>query len=184
MAASRASSLACSSVDSWVIMASACACSWAVGMPVTPSRMTPHTASSARVSVMSAAVTTVLPAGRRMSARHRSYTSAVRMISGAVGLALSGVPVSTVRLVFLAAASYRSTSRSMRLRTVSAAVRVTVSGCSRMMLRPRKRAGRTHACPALTVTVRSPFAVTAKSSSALYTPLRRVLRYPEASSAS
>ena len=119
-----------------------------------------------------------------MSARHRSYTSVVRVISGAVGLALSGVPVSTVRLVFLAVASYRSTSRSMRLRTVSAAVRVTVSGCSMMMLRPRKRAGRTHACPALTVTVRSPFAVTAKSSSALYTPLRRVLRYPEASSAS
>ena len=81
------------------------ASSVSVGMPVTPSRMMPHTSASVRVSVISAEVTAVLPAVRRISARHRSYTSAVRVISGAVGLALSGVPSSTCRLVFLAAAS-------------------------------------------------------------------------------
>ena len=44
----------------------------AAGIPVTPSRMTPQTVSSARVSVMSAAVTAVEPAGRLISARQRS----------------------------------------------------------------------------------------------------------------
>ena len=74
-------------------------------MPVTPSRMMPHTSSSVRVSVMSAEVTAGLPAVRWISARHRSYTSAVRVMAGAAGLDESGVPSSTIRLVLRAAAS-------------------------------------------------------------------------------
>ena len=54
-------------------MAFTCACSWAVGIPVTLSRMTPQTVSSARVSVMSAVVTAVEPAGTEMVHRPSSY---------------------------------------------------------------------------------------------------------------
>ena len=73
-------------------MLSASCCSWAlplccmavrmavywassvsVGMPVTPSRMRPQTASSVRVSVMSAEVTAADPAGTEIVHRPSSY---------------------------------------------------------------------------------------------------------------
>ena len=53
-----------------------------------------------------------------------------------------------------------------------------------MTLYPSNRAGCTQPTPALTVTDKPPAAVTAKSSSLLYTPDVRVAVYPAASAAS
>ena len=81
--ASLAAALAVSS--SALMRSRADAISSSVGMPVTPSRMTPQREGSSRVSAMVPAVISVEPAGRVIWARHRSYSSAVREMPGAVG---------------------------------------------------------------------------------------------------
>ena len=104
------------------------ASSVSVGMPVTPSRMRPQTASSVRVSVMSAEVTAADPAGTEIVHRPSSYWLWFCRMSGGSGAA-AGVPGLSLTAVRLAAVSNCSTTRSMRGRVLSASgtIRLTAS---------------------------------------------------------
>ena len=134
-----------------------------MGMPVTPSRISPQRASSARVSVICPAEMLVDPPGRVICARHRSYTRALRVSSG--GVLVPTAPCSTWMRLPRVAASKRRTTRSMRPREPSATGISRVVAVRIWMLYPTQRAGWTHAWPALTVILIPPAGVTAKSAS-------------------
>ena len=116
---SAAAALVLAVSSSWPMRARASASSCWVGMPVTPSRMTPQTSSSARVSVTSAAVMAVEPAGTEIVHRPSSYWLWFCRMSGGWA-ATAGVPVLSRIAVRLDAVSNCSTTRSTRLRVLSA----------------------------------------------------------------
>ena len=91
-----------------------------------------------RVSVRLAVVRAVWPAGRLIWHRHRSYTSSVWEMAGAAG-SLDGAPCSTCREVLRLVASYRSTTRSMRGRALSARGSARVWASRMVTLRPTHR---------------------------------------------
>ena len=90
----------------------------------------PHRSVS-RVSVICAAVISVVPAATLICARHSSQMSAVRFGAGAVGVA-EGVPVTIAAVTLRAVRLHRSTTASMRPATPSATLQVSV--CAAVLL--------------------------------------------------